>query len=69
MTAREPLADITEEARQVLAGCAARDVSARLIGGLAVAMHRHTPTPSSSPTWSHRAGPGSCGWRPERPKS
>ena len=45
MTSREPLADITAEARQVLAGCAARDVSARLIGGLAVAMHQHTPTP------------------------
>ena len=45
MTAREPLADITAEARQVLAGCTARDVSARLIGGLAVAMHQHTPAP------------------------
>ena len=45
MTSREPLTDIIEEARQVLAGCAARDVSARLIGGLAVAMHQHTPTP------------------------
>ena len=45
MTSREPLADIAAEARQVLAGCAAHDVSARLIGGLAVAMHQHTATP------------------------
>ena len=45
MTARQPLADIAAEARQVLAGCAAHDVGARLIGGLAVAMHQHTPTP------------------------
>ena len=45
MTARQPLADIAAEARQVLAGCTAHDVGARLIGGLAVAMHQHTPTP------------------------
>ena len=45
MTAREPLADIAAEARQVLGGCADHDVGARLIGGLAVAMHQHTPTP------------------------
>jgi hypothetical protein len=45
VTGRTPLADIAAEARQVLAGCAAQQVSARLIGGLAVAMHRHLPTP------------------------
>jgi len=45
MTARTPVADITEEARQVLAGCRAQDVTARLIGGLAVAWHQHEPTP------------------------
>jgi hypothetical protein len=42
---REPLADIAEEAGQVLAVCAAHQVSARLIGGLAVARHQHRPTP------------------------
>jgi len=45
VTARAPLADIVAEARQVLAACAARGVSARLIGGLAVALHEHTATP------------------------
>jgi hypothetical protein len=45
MTAREPLADIGAEARQVLAGCATHNVSARLIGGLAVAQHQHMATP------------------------
>jgi len=45
MTSREPLADIAAEARRVLAGCAAHEVSARLIGGLAVALHQHTATP------------------------
>ncbi|HEY6296503.1 MAG TPA: hypothetical protein VIX15_12620 [Streptosporangiaceae bacterium] len=45
MTARAPLADVQAEARQVLAGCAEHKVSARLIGGLAVAMHQHLPTP------------------------
>ena len=45
MTARQPLADIAAEARQVLDGCAARQVSARLIGGLAVAQHEHLATP------------------------
>jgi hypothetical protein len=45
MTARTPLADILAEARHVLAGCAAHDVSARLAGGLAVAMHQHLATP------------------------
>jgi hypothetical protein len=45
MTARTPVADIAEEARQVLAGCAAENVTARLIGGLAVAWHQHEPTP------------------------
>ncbi len=45
MTARQPLADIAAEARQVLDGCAAHQVSARLIGGLAVAQHQHLPTP------------------------
>jgi hypothetical protein len=46
MTARAPLADIAAEARQVLDGCAAHGVSARLIGGLAVAMHQHLATPT-----------------------
>lgn len=46
MTAREPLADIAAEARQVLARCAAHQVSARLIGGLAVAQHQHVATPA-----------------------
>ncbi len=45
MTARTPLPDIAAEARQVLAECAAQGVSARLIGGLAVALHQHAPTP------------------------
>src|SRR5579859_3625155 len=45
MTGRQPLADIAAEARQVLDGCAAHQVSARLIGGLAVAQHQHLPTP------------------------
>jgi hypothetical protein len=42
---RTPEADIAHEARRVLAGCAAQNVSARLIGGLAVAIHEHTGTP------------------------
>lgn len=46
MTARSPLADIAAEARAVLDGCVANGVSARLIGGLAVAMHQHLPTPT-----------------------
>ena len=45
MTDRQPRADITAEAGQVLAGCAAHQVSARLIGGLAVARHEHLATP------------------------
>jgi hypothetical protein len=45
MTDRTPVADITEEARQVLAGCNAANLTARLIGGLAVAWHQHAPTP------------------------
>ena len=45
MTGRTPVADITEEARQLLAGCSAENVTARLIGGLAVAWHQHKPTP------------------------
>src|SRR5215469_17998572 len=45
MTDRTPVADITDEARQVLAGCTAENVSGRLIGGLAVAWHQHEPTP------------------------
>lgn len=45
MTARTPVADITEEARQLLTGCRAEGVTARLIGGLAVAWHQHEPTP------------------------
>jgi len=39
MTARQPLADIAAEAGQALAGCAAHGASARLIGGLAVAVN------------------------------
>lgn len=46
MTARTPVADITAEARQVLTGCSAGNVTARLIGGLAVAWHQHEPTPT-----------------------
>jgi hypothetical protein len=45
MTDRQPLADITAEAGHVLAGCAGHQVSARLIGGLAVARHEHLATP------------------------
>ena len=45
MSARQPLADIAAEARHVLDGCAAHQVSARLIGGLAVAQHQHLATP------------------------
>jgi hypothetical protein len=40
-----PAPDIVTEAGHVLAGCAAQQVSARLLGGLAVARHRHIPTP------------------------
>lgn len=47
MTDRTPVADITEEARQVLAQCRAGNVTARLIGGLAVAWHQHSPTPAA----------------------
>lgn len=47
MTDRTPVADITEEARQVLAQCRAGNVTARLIGGLAVAWHRHSPAPAA----------------------
>ena len=46
MTSREPLADIAAEARQVLDGCTAHQVSGRLIGGLAVAQHQHLATPT-----------------------
>ena len=52
MTAREPLADIAAEARQVLAVCAAHQVSARLIGGLAVARYQHVAA-SAEPRRSH----------------
>ncbi len=45
MTATTPAADIVEEAGNVLGECAARQVSGRLLGGLAVARHRHRPTP------------------------
>ena len=45
MTGRQPLADIAAEAGQVLDRCAAHEVSARLIGGLAVARHQHLATP------------------------
>ncbi len=40
-----PAADIVEEAEHVLSVCAAQQVSGRLLGGLAVARHRHSPTP------------------------
>ena len=43
--ARTPAADIVEEARHLLAGCAAQNAHARLIGGLAAAWHLHIPTP------------------------
>jgi hypothetical protein len=46
MSGRQPLADIAAEAGYVLAGCAAHQVSARLIGGLAVALHQHLATPT-----------------------
>jgi hypothetical protein len=46
VTGRAPLADIAAEAGEVLAGCAAHQVSARLIGGLAVARHQHVATPT-----------------------
>jgi hypothetical protein len=45
MTDRTPVGDITEEATQVLATCRAENVTSRLIGGLAVAWHKHEPTP------------------------
>ena len=41
-----PLPDIEAEARRVLDGCAAHQVSGRLIGGLAVAQHQHLATPT-----------------------
>jgi hypothetical protein len=40
-----PAADIVEEAERILSECAAQQVSARLLGGLAVARHQHRPTP------------------------
>jgi hypothetical protein len=43
--ATTPAADIVEEAEHVLRGCAAQQVSGRLLGGLAVARHVHSPTP------------------------
>jgi hypothetical protein len=46
MITRTPAPDITEEARHVLAGCAAQDATARLLGGLAVALHQHAATPA-----------------------
>lgn len=46
MSGRQPLADIAAEAGFVLAGCTGHQVSARLIGGLAVARHQHRPTPA-----------------------
>jgi hypothetical protein len=42
---RAPAADIAAEAGHVLAGCDEHGVTARLLGGLAVARHLHTPTP------------------------
>lgn len=45
MITRTPAPDITEEARHVLAGCSARGATARLLGGLAVALHQHAVTP------------------------
>jgi hypothetical protein len=48
MTApRVPVPDVAEEARELLAGCAGAGVTARLIGGLAVAGHQHVATPPS----------------------
>jgi hypothetical protein len=41
-----PAADIVEAAGHVLTGCAEQRVSGRLLGGLAVARHRHLPTPA-----------------------
>jgi hypothetical protein len=40
-----PAADIIAEAGNVLDECTARQVSGRLLGGLAVARHQHRPTP------------------------
>ena len=45
MTTTTPAADIVTEAGNVLRECDARQVSGRLLGGLAVARHRHRPTP------------------------
>jgi hypothetical protein len=45
MITRTPVSDIAEEARRVLDGSRAHNVSARLIGGLAVALHQHVATP------------------------
>ncbi|MGH3407548.1 MAG: nucleotidyltransferase family protein [Streptosporangiaceae bacterium] len=46
MITRTPAPDITEEARHVLAGCAAQGATARLLGGLVVALHQHAATPA-----------------------
>lgn len=43
--ATTPAADIIEAAGHVLSGCAAEQVTGRLLGGLAVARHQHSPTP------------------------
>ena len=45
MTTMTPPADIVTEAGNVLRECDARQVSGGLLGGLAVARHRHRPTP------------------------
>ncbi|GAA0381990.1 hypothetical protein GCM10009530_35940 [Microbispora corallina] len=45
MSAPTPLADIEAEAGRVLAGLTERGLAVRLIGGLAVARHRHREVP------------------------
>jgi hypothetical protein len=43
----EPLTDIEAEAERLIDGLAERDCVARLIGGLAIAQHRHGPVPDA----------------------
>ena len=42
-----PLADVVKEAERVVGGLAARGVTARLLGGVGVAVHRHGPVPAA----------------------
>ena len=44
--ASAPLADVMAEARRILASVDARSVPARVLGGVAIGLHDHTPLPA-----------------------